>query len=140
MSAGEYNAREQTRQRTPVEPSLGIGRLGFKRWYERQLIEGHAWLISCVLCLLAAAACLEELSFRAPLPQVLALGAAVFAAGAVAILGWNRYRLIMGEVERVAEHSTCTSCRTYAAFRLVGTEGAAMRVRCRKCAHEWRID
>jgi hypothetical protein len=122
-----------------MDPAPGIGKLGFKRWYERQLLEGHAWLVSCVLGLLAAAACLEELSLRGPLPQVLALGAAVFAAGAVAIYGWSRYRLIMAEVERVAEHSTCASCRTYAAFRIVGTEGSAMRVRCRKCAHEWRI-
>ena len=123
-----------------MEPALGIGKLGFKRWYERQLIEGHAWLITCVLCLIAVSACLEELSFRGPLPQVLALGAAVFAGGAVGIYGWNRYRLIMAVVERVAEHSTCVSCRTYAAFRLIGTEGTVMRVRCRKCAHEWRID
>jgi hypothetical protein len=123
-----------------MDPAAGIGKLGFKRWYERQLIESHAWLVSCVLCLLAAAACLEELSFRAPLPQVLALGAAVFAAGVVGIYGWNRYRLIMAVVERVGEHSTCASCRTYAAFRVVGAEGAALRVRCRKCAHEWRID
>jgi hypothetical protein len=122
-----------------MEPFPGISRLGFKRWYERQLIEGHAWLISCVLCLLAAAACLEELSFRGPLPQALALGAAVFVAGAVGIYGWSRYRTIMEAVERIAERSTCESCRAYAAFRLIGAEGGALRVRCRKCAHEWRI-
>ena len=123
-----------------MDPALGIGKLGFKRWYERQLIEGHAWLITCVLCLLAVAACLEELSFRGPLSQALALGAFVFAAGAVAVYGWDLYRTIMVVAERVAERSTCESCRAYAAFRLIGTEGGAMRVRCRKCAHEWRID
>lgn len=123
-----------------MEPAEGIRRLGFKRWYERELIEGHAWLVSCVLGLLAVAACLEEMSFRGPLAQVLALGAAVFAAGLLAIYGWNRYRLIMAVVERIGEHSTCASCRTYAAFRLVGSEGGVLRVRCRKCAHEWRID
>jgi hypothetical protein len=123
-----------------MDPAAGIGKLGFKRWYERELLEGHAWLVSCVLCLLAVAACLEELSLRAPLPQVLALGAAVFGAGLLAIYGWNRYRLIMAVVERIGEHSTCGACRTYAAFRLIGTEGESLRVRCRKCAHEWRID
>ena len=123
-----------------MDPAAGIGKLGFKRWYERPLLEGHAWLGSGVVCLLAVAACLEELSFRAPLAQVLALGAAVFAAGLVAIYGWNRYRLIMAVVERIGEHSTCASCRAYAAFKLVGNERGALRVRCRKCAHEWRID
>jgi len=123
-----------------MDPTVGIGKLGFKRWYERQLIEGHAWLITCVLCLLAVAACLEELSFRGPLSQVLALAGCVFAAGALALYGWERYRTIMTAVERVAERSTCDACRTYAAFRLIGTEAGALRVRCRKCAHEWRID
>jgi hypothetical protein len=122
-----------------MDPVRGIGRLGFKRWYERQLLESHAWLVSCVLSLLAAAACLEELSFRGPLARVLALATAVFAAGAMAIYGWGRYRLLMTEVERFAEHSTCASCRTYAAFRIIGNDGSAMHVRCRKCAHEWRI-
>ena len=123
-----------------MDPAVAIGKLGFKRWYERQLIEGHAWLITCVLCMLTVAACLEDLSLRGPLGEVLAMGAAVFAAGVLAIYGWHRYRAIMEVVERIGEHSTCGSCRTYAAFRLVGTEGAALRVRCRKCAHEWRID
>jgi hypothetical protein len=123
-----------------MDPASGIGKLGFKRWYERELLEGHAWLVSSVLCMLAVAACLEELTFRAPLAQVLALGAVLFAAGAVGIYGWIRYRQVMEIVERVGERSTCESCRAYAAFRIVGTEGTAMRVRCRKCAHEWRID
>ena len=122
-----------------MEPAAGIGKLGFKRWYERQLLESHAWLVSCVLCLLAVAACLEELTFRGPLPRLLALGAAVFAAGAVAIYGWSRYRLLMEEVERFAERSSCPACRTYAAFRVVGAEGSALRVRCRKCAEQWTL-
>jgi hypothetical protein len=124
----------------PMDPAPGIGKLGFKRWYERQLIEGHAWLITCVLCMLAVAACLEELSFRGPLSQALALGGFVFAAGALAVYGWDRYRTIMVVAQRVAERSTCESCRTYAAFRLIGAEGGTLRVRCRKCAHEWRIE
>jgi hypothetical protein len=40
----------------------------------------------------------------------------------------------------VVGRSTCEACRAYAAFRLIGTEGGAMRVRYRKRAHEWRID
>jgi tRNA(Ile2) C34 agmatinyltransferase TiaS len=122
-----------------MDPAAGIGKLGFKRWYERQLLESHAWLVSCVLCLIAVAACLEELTFRGPLPRLLALGAAVFVAGAVAIYGWSRYRLLMTEVERFAERSTCPSCRAYAAFRVVGAEGSTLRVRCRKCAEQWRL-
>ena len=38
-----------------MEPARSIGKLGFRRWYERQLIESHAWLITCFLCALAIA-------------------------------------------------------------------------------------
>ena len=122
-----------------MEPAAGIDKLGFTRWYERQLIEGHAWLITCVLCMLTVAACLEDLSFRGPLGEVLAIGATVFGAGIVGIYGWERYRRILQVAEYVAEQSTCGSCKTYAAFKLIGADSGSMQVRCRQCAHEWRI-
>jgi len=46
-----------------MEPADSIRRLGFARWYERSLIEGHVWLITVLFCLIAIAACMEELSF-----------------------------------------------------------------------------
>jgi hypothetical protein len=122
-----------------LEPAATIGKLGFKRWYERQLVEGHAWLVTCFLCMLTVAACLEDLSFRGPLGEVLAIGATVFAAGLVGIYGWDRYRRIMQVAEYVAGQSTCGACKTYAAFKLIGADSGSMHVRCRKCAHEWRI-
>ena len=47
-----------------MEPADSIVRLGFARWYERRLIEAHAWFVSVFFCMVAIAACLEELSFR----------------------------------------------------------------------------
>ena len=47
-----------------AEPARSIEKLGFKRWYERQLIESHAWLVSCILCSLAICAVLELVGFR----------------------------------------------------------------------------
>ena len=47
-----------------MEPADSIGRLGFSRWYERRLIEGHAWFVSAFICVIAIAACAEELAFR----------------------------------------------------------------------------
>ena len=48
-----------------MEPADSIGRLGFARWYERRLIEGHAWFISGFACMVAIAAVVEELAFAA---------------------------------------------------------------------------
>jgi len=122
-----------------VEPARSIGKLGFRRWYERRLIEGHAWLVSCFLCGLAIAASLEGLSFReSPGAALLSLGF-VFIAGLVCWHALKRYREIMDEAERLGEQSTCGSCRAYAAFNVIG-EYPKMNVRCRKCGNEWLLD
>ena len=39
-----------------MEPADSICRLGFARWYERRLIEGHAWFITGFFCMIAIAA------------------------------------------------------------------------------------
>ena len=120
-----------------MEPADAIARLGFRKWYERQLIEGHLWLVTCVLCMLLVATLVEMAEFRGPALAVLARAATVFAAGCVAAIAWKRYRNVMEAAERLAEHSTCPGCGTYARFRLVS---GAMQVRCRRCGREWRLD
>ena len=121
-----------------MEPAASIERLGFKRWYERQLIESHAWLVSCILCALAICAVLELHGLRVTSVASLATLAFVYLAGVVGWHGLKRYRAIMGEAERLSEQSTCKSCRTYAAFDL--TAEHPLSARCRKCGHEWRFD
>lgn len=118
-----------------MEPADSIGRIGFRRWYERQLIEGHAWFVTCFLCLLAIAACLEELSFRGPLARLLAFVAFVFAAGVLGIYALLRYKHLMDEAERFGEHATCAACNTYGRFTIL----AGSVAKCRKCANEWRL-
>jgi len=41
---------------------------GFRHWYERQLIECHAWLVSCFLGMICAASGIE-VSGPTPLPH-----------------------------------------------------------------------
>ncbi len=117
---------------TPVE---GIAKLGFRKWYERQLIEGHAWFVTCFLCMLAVAAVLEELSFRAPLAQVLAYGTFVFGAGALGAYALLRYQRIMGRAERLGDAATCAACGTYGRFTVL----SGSTVTCRNCAHRWNL-
>ena len=122
--------------RLAMEPADSIGRLGFARWYERRLIEGHAWFISVFVCLIAIAACMEELSFRGSVLRLLAyVVVVVAAAAAIGIYGMVRYQQILSEAERLGEHATCGACGAYARFRMI----SASQVRCRKCNHEWRL-
>jgi hypothetical protein len=120
-----------------TEPARSIGRLGFRRWYERRLIEGHAWLISCFLCALGIAASLEGISLKRP--EAIPVLAFVFVAGLVCWYALQRYRAIMDEAERLGERSTCGACRAYATFKVLG-DYPKMNVRCRKCGNEWLLD
>ena len=118
-----------------MEPGDSIRRLGFARWYERRLIEGHAWFISGFICMIAIAACFEELSFKGSVVRLLAYVCVVAASAAIGAYGFFRYQKILGEAERLGEHATCSACGAYARFKLISSS----EVRCRRCAHEWRL-
>ena len=122
-----------------METIRSIGKLGFPRWYERKLIESHAWLVSSFLCLIGLTALFEGFSLRAPAPEVLVRMLSMVAA---AFIGWyalKRYIALMKEADRFARRSTCERCKSYGAFEVLG-EDPAPGVRCRKCGHAWTVD
>ena len=80
-----------------MEPADSIRRLGFARWYERRLIEGHAWFISVFFCMIAIAACMEELNFRGSVARLLAYVTLVAASAAIGIYSLRRYQQILTE-------------------------------------------
>jgi hypothetical protein len=116
-----------------IEPADSIRRLGFARWYERRLIEGHAWFITVIMCVIAIAACMEELNFRGSVARLLAYVTFILAAVAIGIYAMVRYRKILTEAEQLGERATCGACGAYARFRLI----SSTQVRCRKCDNEW---
>ena len=118
-----------------MEPADSIRRLGFARWYERRLIEGHAWFVSGFICMVAIAACMEELSFRGSMIRLLGYVVVVMAAGAIGIYGLVRYHQILVEAETIGEQATCRACGAYARFQLISPSN----VRCRKCGNEWQL-
>lgn len=122
----------------PIETARSIRKLGFKRWYERQLIESHVWLVTCLLCGIAIAASLEMVNLK-NLGATLVTLAFVFTAGLIVMHGFRRYQVLMALAEDIASHSTCTACNAYAKFRPMD-ENPRMKVQCRKCGHEWVID
>lgn len=136
-----------------MEPADSIVRLGFHRWYERQLIESHAYLVSCFLCAIAILACIEDFSLRAPGLQPLITLTLISAIGILGYYSCVRYITMLAYAEHIAEKSTCDNCRVYAAFAVTGsgsiehtapetnavTAQAWMAVRCRKCGYEWTI-
>jgi hypothetical protein len=135
-----------------ADPAAAIRKLGFKKWYERQLIEGHAYLVTCFLCMILVMALLEDFSFRAPGLKPLAMLALIAGGGLIGLFSLRRYGAIMGEAERLSDRSRCEGCGAYAKFDVLESGGSLgpsqvgdgapatwLRVRCRKCGREWTM-
>ena len=119
---------------------------GFRRWYERQLIEGHAYLVTGVLSLIMMAIALETIAFRESIAAALALTLIAGAGGWLFIFAWNRFRGLLTSAEALAEQAVCKQCSVYGRFDILESRhcadaatGYAMHVRCRNCAHEWQM-
>ena len=131
-----------------MELSQGIRRMGFRRWYERQLIESHLYLVSGVLALFMAIACYEGFG-SVPASEFVFRIVAMMAGIMVCLWTFRRYLNMLAVAEHAAEHSVCEKCGTYRGLDLAARalspgpveEGELMPVgvRCRKCGHEWII-
>jgi hypothetical protein len=120
-------------------PAGAIGKLGFRRWYERELLLAHAWLVACILAAFGALAEIEQLSLRGMGAEALLPLAVAFAAGIAAWYSLSRYLHMLLRAQALAQRSTCPECGTYGRYSLVGAMPSAMIVCCRECGHEWRI-
>jgi hypothetical protein len=121
-----------------VEPARSIGRLGFKKWYERRLMEAHAWLLTALLCAIYVEVALEGISLKAQLIAWLGTAGGIFVGALIVWHGLRRFFAILKEAEHFASQSTCPACQAYAKFD-VTTEQPRMTVRCHKCSHEWTM-
>jgi hypothetical protein len=137
-----------------MEPVTSIRRLGFRKWYERQLIASHASLVTLFLCGLLVAALLEQVDLRqlASRPMVLAV---IFSSGVLGWFAWKHYITVLQRAERYGERSTCEGCAAYGRFDVIDSgvdivpgptakavaplQVAWMRVKCRKCGETWRM-
>lgn len=127
---------------------------GFRRWYERQLIDCHAWLVSWFLGLIVLVSGIE----------VAGGGAGSRSSGALLALGglavtwysWKRYHLLLEIAERLGEQAVCPKCEAYGKFKVLSSGpaplpdggdpalenhggGLWLHVQCRKCGGEWTL-
>ena len=137
-----------------MDLSQGIRKLGFRGWYERQLIESHLFLISGFLSLIMVLASLEDLNLRLPTWETLLRLAALIGGSAICLWTVRRYLVMLEIAEYAAERSVCVKCTAYSGLDLGraavrdGWDHAEsgertlppVRVRCRRCGHEWTIE
>ena len=118
-----------------------LQRLGFKRWYERQLLSSHAHLVLCVLSLVGLLGGFEAYSRAARDlgDKVLDLS----AIGLCALIGvgsLRQYLRRIAQAEYVANQANCPDCGRYARWTCVADHRDAVDVACRDCPRRWRIE
>lgn len=123
-----------------------IRKQGFRRWYERQLYECHAYLVTGFFALIMMAIALEVIEFRHSIPGLLILLVIAAAGGTLCMYAWGRFHRLLSRAEHFAGQAHCPTCNTYGKFGSVSArpapdalDGCALHVRCRKCNREWTI-
>lgn len=129
-----------------------IRRRGFRRWYERQLVESHAYLVTAFLSLILLLAGYEAMGeLRGSPLYYAAIVAIAAAAGTLMWVSWQRFNALLARAELFANGAACPRCQRWGAFEVLATEAVAaddppeagrphwLRVRCRHCGEQWRI-
>lgn len=128
-----------------------IERHGFRRWYERQLIESHAYLALAFVALILLLSGIEVLGDVTGTMHYVAMLMAAALGGVLMIVAWRRFVVLLNRAELFAEGATCRSCKAWGKFRVLGQESVTdddppeagrphwLRVRCTKCGNEWRL-
>jgi hypothetical protein len=118
-----------------------VVRLGFRRWHERKLIEGHAWLAACFLSMVIVAAGVELLASRETSAERVLDAAIVAGGGLLGWLAWLRYAAAMRLAGLLGEQAVCPGCGRFG-FRcdpVQARDGRALSVHCSRCGSRWRF-
>lgn len=121
------------------EQMVRLARMGFRRWYERLLIESHLWLAACFICMIVVAAGMELLADRHGAGKFLLDALLILGGVAMAWVSWRRYARTMVAAEAIGGQAVCSHCQHYG-FRLVQPgDPVAATARCPKCSHQWLL-
>ncbi len=119
----------------------GIQKVGFRKWYERELLSSHAHMVLAFLCVIGLMAALEVFK-GGTLADKLFDAAAILICAGVGLWALRRYLALLMHAEHIANQADCPHCATYGLLTLLSEDAnhQQTRVRCRKCAHEWTIE
>ena len=120
----------------------GIRRHGFRKWYERELLQGHAHLAFTFLCMIGIFAALDSLRDATTWRGRLGDGVTLLLCLAAGLWSLRRYLYLLKHAEVAAHQAECPACKTYGRLELVQSDssGETVQVRCKQCANVWRIE
>ena len=118
----------------------GIRKVGFRKWYERELLSSHAHMLLAFLCVIALMASMEAFH-GGSVGDKLADVAFIIVSGGIGLWALRRYLYLLMHAEDVANQANCPQCTVYGSLTLVEEDrrnGQAL-VCCKKCSHRWTI-
>jgi len=95
----------------------GLQRLGFRKWYERQLLQSHAHLVLTILSTLGLMGALEAASKFHSWQDQLTDALALLASAAIGLWSLRRYLYLLKHAEYVAHQARCRPARPTHASR-----------------------
>lgn len=118
----------------------GIRRVGFRKWYERELLSSHAHMVLLLLATIALMASLEAFHGGSTGEKITDV-AMFLASGAIGLWALRRYLYLLMHAEEVANQANCAHCGTYGRLDVVAEDrrSGETRVCCRQCQHQWTI-
>lgn len=119
-----------------------IRRHGFRKWYERELIQSHLHLVLLLLATLGLLGSAEAYERGAPALEQVWIGLCAAASAVIGLWALRRYLYLLMHAEQVAHQAQCPACQTYARWTLIDEDESRQRlqVQCRQCSHRWHID
>jgi ABC-type nickel/cobalt efflux system permease component RcnA len=119
----------------------GIRKVGFRKWYERELLSSHAHMILAFLCIVGMMAAFEAFSGAQGADRLFDVAAIIICA-VIGLWALRRYLYLLSNAETIANQADCPQCKAYGLFTALSEDRAQgwTHVRCRKCAHEWHIE
>jgi ABC-type nickel/cobalt efflux system permease component RcnA len=118
----------------------GIRKHGFRKWYERELIQSHAHLVLTLLCSIGLLSVFEIFRSATMSEKLFDLGAALLFGG-VGVWSLRRYLYLLMHAENSANQAVCAQCETYGRLTIAREEAGGRRllVQCKRCGHQWRM-
>jgi hypothetical protein len=119
----------------------GMRKHGFRKWYERELLQSHAHLVLTFLCMIGIFAAIESMGGDETVVQRLFDLAVIGLCTAVGVWAVRRYLYFLHHAEACANQADCPQCRAYGRMAIDEEvrEENRLQVRCRQCGCRWTM-
>jgi ABC-type nickel/cobalt efflux system permease component RcnA len=118
-----------------------IRKHGFRKWYERELLQCHGHLVLTFLCMIGIFAAVEAMGHRGSWADQAVNLLSIGLCTAVGVWALRRYLYLLNHAEMMANQADCPHCQAYGRFVVESQDEheRTLQVCCRKCQHRWTI-